>query len=387
MRNMVLRKGKIALLVLLAILICKMPSATYATTTQEQLDDALKDKSELQDKIDEHNDHLDDLKDTEAGLQSDLKSLNKQLIQVSETLEGLERQIREKEHEIEVTTEELAEARELESWQYNCMEQRIQYMYMEGEMDYLELLLSIENFGDFLNYGDYFSAMAEYDRKMLDEYEATRKLIEEKETVLEQEKTELDGLKVAAEAEKSKVAGLISQTANSISKYGDQISEAEEKALAYEAEMKKADEDIEALRRKIAEEKRLSQAAANAAWRDISEVTFADGDRTLLASIIYCEAGGEPYEGQLAVGAVVMNRVLSSRYPDTVVGVIYQKSQFSPVGSGRLEMVLATGKATESCYRAADEAMSGMTNVGNCLYFRTPIEGLTGINIGGHVFY
>ncbi len=387
MRNMALRRGRIALLVLLAVLICDVPSITYATTTQEQLDDALKDKSELQDKIDEHNEQLDDLKDAEADLQSELKNLNEQLVEVSANLESLEQQIKDKEHEIEVTQAELAEARELESWQYDCMEQRIQYMYMEGEMDYLELFFSVSSISDFLNYSDYFSAMAEYDKKMLDEYEATRKLIEEKEAVLERDKAELDGLKVAAEAEKSKVAGLISQTSNSINKYGDKISEAEEKALAYEAQMKKAEEDIEALRKKIAEEKRLSQAAANAAWRDISEVTFADGDRALLAAIIYCEAGGEPYEGQLAVGAVVMNRVLSSRYPDTVVGVIYQKSQFSPVGSGRLEVVLASGRATESCYRAADEAMAGMTNVGNCLYFRTPIEGLTGINIGGHVFY
>jgi spore germination cell wall hydrolase CwlJ-like protein len=70
-----------------------------------------------------------------------------------------------------------------------------------------------------------------------------------------------------------------------------------------------------------------------------------------------------------------------------VVGVIYQKSQFSPAGSGRLALALQLNKATAKCYQAADEAMAGLTNVGNCLYFRTPIPGLTGINIGGHVFY
>ena len=131
----------------------------------------------------------------------------------------------------------------------------------------------------------------------------------------------------------------------------------------------------------------MSQAAANAAWRDISEVSFADGDRYLLANLIYCEAGGEPYAGQLAVGSVVINRVLSSQYPDSVVGVIYQNKQFSPVGSGRLALALAENRATEKCYQAADEAMAGITNVGNCVYFRTPIEGLTGISIGGHIFY
>ena len=142
-----------------------------------------------------------------------------------------------------------------------------------------------------------------------------------------------------------------------------------------------------ALQAKLAEEIRMSQLAAQSAWRDISEVTFADGDRYLLANLIYCEAGGEPYAGKLAVGAVVINRVLSSVYPNTVVGVIYQNRQFSPVASGRLALALAEGRATPACYQAADEAMSGTTNVGECVYFRTPIDGLTGINIGGHVFY
>ena len=131
----------------------------------------------------------------------------------------------------------------------------------------------------------------------------------------------------------------------------------------------------------------MSQLAANSAKRDISEVTFADGDRYLLANLIYCEAGGEPYDGQVAVGSVVINRVLSSQYPDSVVGVIYQNKQFSPVASGRLALALAEGRATADCYRAADEAMAGVTNVGNCVYFRTPIEGLSGTQIGGHIFY
>ncbi|MBP3825224.1 MAG: cell wall hydrolase, partial [Butyrivibrio sp.] len=107
----------------------------------------------------------------------------------------------------------------------------------------------------------------------------------------------------------------------------------------------------------------------------------------LLANLIYCEAGSEPYDGMLAVGAVVINRVLSSVYPDTVVGVIYQNKQFSPASSGRLALALADGKATAACYQAADEAMKGYSNVGNCVYFRTPVPGLSGINIGGHVFY
>lgn len=387
MKKAALRKAKIALWMAVVLFTCSVPSFSYAVTTQDRLNEALKDKDEIKDRLDSKNDHIDDLKDTEAGLQSDLKDLNAQMTAVSSKLEELEGQIADKEEAIRITGEEIEEAKKTEAWQYDCMVKRIQYMYESGETDYLELLFSAQSFSDFLNYSDYFSAIADYDENMMAEYEATRQRIEEEEAKLLQEKADLDDLYLAAETEKNKVSSLISQTNSNIQKYGDKIATAEEEARAYEAELKKKEEDIETLKKIIEQEKALSAAAAKATWRDISEVTFADGDKKLLANIIYCEAGSEPYAGKLAVGAVVINRVLSSKYPDTVVGVIYQKSQFSPVASGRYELALAVDKANADCYKAAEEAMSGVTNVGSCLYFRTPIDGLTGIAIGGHIFY
>lgn len=387
MKKAALRKAKIALWMAVVLFACSVPSFSYAVTTQDRLNEALKDKDEIKDRLDSKNDHIDDLKDTEAGLQADLKDLNAQMTAVSSKLEELEGQIADKEEAIRITGEEIEEAKKTEAWQYDCMVKRIQYMYESGETDYLELLFSAQSFSDFLNYSDYFSAIADYDENMMAEYEATRQRIEEEEAKLLQEKADLDDLYLAAETEKSKVSGLISQTNSNIQKYGDKIATAEEEARAYEAELKKKEEDIATLKKIIEQEKALSAAAAKATWRDISEVTFADGDKKLLANIIYCEAGAEPYAGKLAVGAVVINRVLSSKYPDTVVGVIYQKSQFSPVASGRYELALAVDKANADCYKAAEEAMSGITNVGSCLYFRTPVDGLTGIAIGGHIFY
>lgn len=387
MKKAALRKAKIALWMAVVLFACSVPSFSYAVTTQDRLNEALKDKDEIKDRLDSKNDHIDDLKDTEAGLQSDLKDLNAQMTAVSSKLEELEGQIADKEEAIRITGEEIEEAKKTEAWQYDCMVKRIQYMYESGETDYLELLFSAQSFSDFLNYSDYFSAIADYDENMMAEYEATRQRIEEEEAKLLQKKADLDDLYLAAETEKNKVSSLISQTNSNIQKYGDKIATAEEEARAYEAELKKKEEDIETLKKIIEQEKALSAAAAKATWRDISEVTFADGDKKLLANIIYCEAGSEPYAGKLAVGAVVINRVLSSKYPDTVVGVIYQKSQFSPVASGRYELALAVDKANADCYKAAEEAMSGVTNVGSCLYFRTPIDGLTGIAIGGHIFY
>ena len=180
----------------------------------------------------------------------------------------------------------------------------------------------------------------------------------------------------------------LAANSSTLKKELEALKDEAEQIRKQQTELKKEQEaNIEYLKKKLAEEQALSKLAAQSQWRDISEVTFEESDRYLLANLIYCEAGGEPYAGQLAVGAVVINRVLSSVYPNTVTGVIYQKYQFSPVGSGRLALALAQNKATASCYKAADEAMAGQTNVGNCVYFRTPIPGLTGIQIGGHIFY
>ncbi len=113
-----------------------------------------------------------------------------------------------------------------------------------------------------------------------------------------------------------------------------------------------------------------------------------DADTTLLlAALIHCEARGEPYEGQLAVGAVVMNRVRSGAYPDSIHGVIYASGQFTPAMSGRLNQVYESGKIQASCIQAAEEALSGVSNVGDMTHFRRNNGTRSGLVIGHHVFY
>ncbi|MDE6606305.1 MAG: cell wall hydrolase [Lachnospiraceae bacterium] len=380
-------KRKFFSIIAVVILMSAVPFTSYATTTREKLDQAEQEKEDTQEKLEDTQENIEGLKEEQNTLKGMLSNLNSQLGQVSDNLEELEEQISTTELEIEVTQKALDEAMTVEEEQYEAMKKRIQFMYERQDFVLIEMLLNTGSFAEFLNYSNYLEQIAEYDKKMLEEYKETVRLIEEEEKRLQEEKETLEDLKAKAEVEKSRVAGLVSSTTNNIAQYSDQISDAEAKALEYERELKETEENIEYLKKKLAEEIAMSQLAANSARRDISEVSFADGDRYLLANLIYCEAGGEPYEGQVAVGAVVITRVLSSVYPDTVVGVIYQNKQFSPVASGRLALALAEGRATADCYRAADEAMAGVTNVGNCVYFRTPIEGLSGTQIGGHIFY
>lgn len=93
---------------------------------------------------------------------------------------------------------------------------------------------------------------------------------------------------------------------------------------------------------------------------------YTASELRLLSAIIYCESGSESYNGKLAVGIVVMNRVRSSRYPDTVKGVVYQKYQFSPVTNGTLRRALAqydkgtfTSALEKSCIKAAKAVLNG----------------------------
>lgn len=162
-------------------------------------------------------------------------------------------------------------------------------------------------------------------------------------------------------------------------------------AMTLEEEQKMIEEE-EAKKRAEEEKKRLAaQAAASESSTKGSVSREKDNgigstvdDVTLLAALIYCEAGAEPYEGQLAVGAVVVNRVQSSAYPDTISGVIYQKGQFGPASSGKLARTLAKGNF-DKCYKAAREALSGVDNTGGAIGFHAG-KG-SGTVIGNQTFF
>ena len=115
-----------------------------------------------------------------------------------------------------------------------------------------------------------------------------------------------------------------------------------------------------------------------------SAVSADSGDLAMLAALIECEAGGESYTGKVAVGAVVLNRVRSGSFPNSISEVIYQSGQFSPVSSGKFQNVLSRG-ARSDCYEAASAALAGENPVGNCLYFNSGSG--RGIQIGNQHFY
>lgn len=380
------------LLVVLALLVAVNAYPGVANgakkSTQDKLNDAKNDKENLEENLDDTKDKIDNLNTEISGLLTKLSELDSELIAVSERLEYLETEIAMKESQIQVTTEELEDAQAQRDVKYQEMKERIQFIYERGETAYLEVLFGATSFSDFVTRAGYISKLESYDRSMLEIYRETCDMIEEVKQTLETEATELNALQEEAEKERAKIEDIIAETSNYITIYEDQVEEAERLAKQYEKELKEKEKDIKNLEKKLKEEEYLAKLAEAAITRDLSCVKFEEGDRYLLANLIYCEAGGEIYAGKVAVGAVVINRLLNGAFPNTIVGVIYQKNQFSPAGSGRLALALAQNRATKSCYQAADEAMSGVTNVGGCLFFRTPHPSKTPkYIIGGHIFY
>lgn len=135
---------------------------------------------------------------------------------------------------------------------------------------------------------------------------------------------------------------------------------------------------------KAAEE--AAAAKARAVTVQNQAVAASYDDVTILAALIQCEAGNECYDGQVAVGAVVCNRVRSGGYPGSVYGVVYQSGQFTPAARGSVASVAASGPKA-SCVQAAQAALAGTDNTGGALSFRPTSSGRGGVVIGNHVFF
>lgn len=164
------------------------------------------------------------------------------------------------------------------------------------------------------------------------------------------------------------------------------MEEEQARIAAEEAERKAKEEAAarEAAAKKAQEAAASAPASSGAVASQNAPASASCDETTLLAAVIQLEAGGECYEGKVAVGAVVMNRVRSGAYPNSISGVIYQSGQFSTAGGAA--SVAASG-VSSSCLQAAQAAIGGADYTGGALSFRNVSSGIGGTVIGNHVFF
>ena len=129
--------------------------------------------------------------------------------------------------------------------------------------------------------------------------------------------------------------------------------------------------------------------SSNSGTASTGNSNYTSSDLYLLAKCIYAEARGESYTGQVAVGAVILNRVASSKFPNTISGVIYQKNAFTAVSDGQINL-----EPDKTAMNAASDAMNGWDPTYGCIYYYNPAVATSSwifgrqtiTTIGKHVF-
>lgn len=406
---------KIIIAMCLSFVLAVPVEASTKSNISNQISDINEQKKNTEANINDAKNKVNNLESAKNQLETYLEDLNSQLMELSDQLEELGNQITSKEEEITTTKQELEAAKAKEEKQYEDMKTRIKFMYENGDTAYLQLFLEAQSLSDALNKAEYIMKIYDYDRDMLTQFKETKDEIAEKEVLLVEEQNELYSLQDEVEAKQQQVAEVVASTATKISSYSSEIADTEKRAKEYEAKLAEQNNKLENLQKLQAEQKAAAEKAAKEkAAKEKAEkeavakgqstssgtdtttdtttgsssggtISNSAGDLAMLAALIQCEAGGESTEGKLAVGSVVMNRVRSSSYPNTIVGVIYQSGQFTPVASGRFALVLAQG-ANSSCVSAAQRVLDGHSS-GSWLQFRTLNSVIDGTVIGNHVFF
>ena len=366
---------------------------TYAATTQEDLDKA--------------NEALNQLKARQAELSSDFANLNSQLEASGEKIANIDSQITQKQSEINDLQVKINDLSVQIANQYYSMKLRIKYMYEKNDSSIFELILNSKSMGEFLTRTEYIQQISQYDRDMLAQLNDIYTQNKQANDALVADMNDLNSLRNEATNERNNLNTLLAQTQSQIDTTSSSITEAEKLALQYEQDLENQrieQERAEAERaRQEAEAKAAQEAQAKAAQEanntssgvsyDVpassggTALAHDSSDLAMLAAIIECEAGNQSYQGKLAVGSVIINRVNSSRFPNSISAVIYASGQFTPVASGRFSIVLARG-ASSSCVQAAQEVLNGNIVI-DALYFHVYRSGTDtyGTVIGDHIFY
>ncbi len=230
---------------------------------EQQKKDALDKIKDIKSDINQIKKNIQQLEADKSNLQNYIARLDEEAASLTRQIEKLNEDIEEKKEEIVQAQAELDEAQRVADQQYEDMKLRIQYLYENGNPSYLEMFLTADSIGDFLNKSTYVKAMSEYDRKMMDEYIAQKEAVAAAKAVLESEEEELELMADAAKEQKETVEALIKKKTAEIQSYQAQIDSQNSEA----AEFKEDLEEQEKLLNQI-EEQIAAAALANASMDD-----------------------------------------------------------------------------------------------------------------------
>ena len=391
--------------------------------TQDKIDKVKQEKNEAEEEKKKTEQEQNKLNNAKSEMENYLKELANQSKSLNEQVTELDQQITDKENQVSSMEGRIEEAQADLDKQYEDMKTRIQYMYENDQTAVQNIITAALTGGltGLLNQVEYTVSVNQYDRNMLENYKVSKADLDDQYAKLQDEQDALELLKTETEKKKQQVADQQAATGSKLSEYEKLLAQKEGEITDMAEFIKEKTDLLNQLIAKAAQEEaadRIRAAQQAAASMNTSgniqqadsgisggSVSLSDYEIMMLATIIYCEAGNQGTDGQLAVGYVIMNRIRSSRFPNTLEGVLRQSKQFEPVGSGRFDLVLKAEQdddipniVTQSCWNAARAVVNGTSNVGESLFFRTwaPVPSLvTNLQNGGvpywiikdHIFY
>lgn len=319
--------------------------------------------------------NVDKLQQETDALENELNSLRDNLYSLSSQITDLTEQINTTNESIEKTELDLTAAKLNEEMQYDAMKKRIKFMYETGNPSFIEMICASDSMTEFLNKTEFVKTITEYDRNLLDELEVIRTDIAEKEAALKAERESLQKMQKELGSQQQALNAAIASTSGRLEDSSDALAEAKRAQAAANGTLDGSTGS--------------SGSGSSSGSSSSNQTSVSDNDLVLFAALLQCEAGSSNYEALMAVATVVMNRVESSRFPNTLYKVIYQKGQFSPTWNGSLKRVLAKGPAS-LCYTVARDALNGqrLSKVSHCLYFNASwATNRNGVKVGGNVFW
>ncbi len=252
-------------------------SITASAATETEIK---KQQQETQKQLDQINSQMKTIESQRNSVLNQVNSLNSELTTLVLNIELLESDIEAKAAEVEQAQADYDAAKKREEEQYEAMKLRIQYIYEEGDMDYLSLFLQAENFSDFLNRADFAQEIQTKDRQMFEEYQQTKQEVADLLEELEQEQADMEDLQAEYESEKSSTEATLAQKKAEQADYDSQLASAKSQAASYKKQL----QEQQAQLKKLEDERKKKEAAAAAAAKSTSTTKSSTTSSTSTSS-------------------------------------------------------------------------------------------------------
>lgn len=249
-------------------------------------------RNQTQQSLNEVNTKITGMQEQRDALNTELQTMNNQLVEVLTSIDILEDEIKLKQKEINIAQSDLKKAEKVEQKQYESMKKRIQFMYEQGNMVYMQALLGAVNYSDMMNKAEYVEGIYSYDRELLNEFVETREGIENLKSTLEDEQSQMRTAEYELEGEKKNLEMLVAIKRRSVEDFDAQLEDARKKATAYKTQLQQQTERI----RKMEEKARKEKEKAEKKRREQEEKdqgSDVDGDGSTTVDINTGETEGE----------------------------------------------------------------------------------------------